>query len=500
MRSDIRTREPNLDKLFKQQREVFWRKEREKRSLMLFHNAAEGVPAYKDFLKKHKINPIKIKTWADFQEVPLMNKKDYLREYPLEKICWNGTLKKPLVFTATSGSTGKPFYFARSQELDQQYSVIIESFLRNSSTEENPTLVIVGFGMGIWIGGIITYRAYEIAAQNLNYPISILTPGINKPEIFHALKELAPHFKQTILVGYPPFIKDIIDECEIEGINLKKLNIRLHFAAESFSEKFRDYVAKKAGIKNVYRDILNIYGSADIGAMAHETGVSILIKRLALQDKKLFGDIFSQITKTPTLAQFNPLFINFEAPKGEIALTGNSAIPLIRYTIGDHGGVVEYSDVRNKLKNHGISIEKEKEKNSVGENYEFPFVYVYERVDLSTKLYGAIIYPEHIRNALHDKSLMKDITGKFTILTQHDQKQSQYLEVHIETKREGKISKKLKEKIGAFILRNLLEKNTEYRNNHSSMPSKVTPRIVFWPYEHPLHFKPGIKQKWVKNQ
>jgi len=36
-----------------------------------------------------------------------MTKKDYLRQYPLEKLCWDGSLKKSLVFTATSGSTGE---------------------------------------------------------------------------------------------------------------------------------------------------------------------------------------------------------------------------------------------------------------------------------------------------------------------------------------------------------------------------------------------------------
>jgi phenylacetate-CoA ligase len=59
--------------------------------------------------------------------------------------------------------------------------------------------VIVGFGMGVWIGGLITYKAFEIAAKRLGHPVSIITPGINKQEIFHALRELAPQFKETII-------------------------------------------------------------------------------------------------------------------------------------------------------------------------------------------------------------------------------------------------------------------------------------------------------------
>jgi len=83
----------------------WWEKEGQKRALALFHDAAVRVPAYKDFLKKNKIDHTKIQTWVDFQKVPLTSKKDYLRKYPLEQLCWDGKLNKPLVFTATSGST-----------------------------------------------------------------------------------------------------------------------------------------------------------------------------------------------------------------------------------------------------------------------------------------------------------------------------------------------------------------------------------------------------------
>src|SRR6185437_8865633 len=164
----------------------FWEKQRGRSALNLFHRAAAHVPAYKDFLQKNHINPQKIRTFKDFQLVPPINKKNYLRQYPLHKLAWDGTLATPLVWTATSGSTGEPFYFPRNHALDEQYSLIIESFLKNGSRgKEHSTLVIVGFGMGVWIGGLITYSAYEMAARKLNYPLSIITPGINKKEIFN---------------------------------------------------------------------------------------------------------------------------------------------------------------------------------------------------------------------------------------------------------------------------------------------------------------------------
>ena len=72
-------------------KDAFWSREREARPLKLFHEAARRVPAYKDFLKKNKVNPAKIKTFKDFQFVPPISKKNYLRQYPLEKLVWDAT-------------------------------------------------------------------------------------------------------------------------------------------------------------------------------------------------------------------------------------------------------------------------------------------------------------------------------------------------------------------------------------------------------------------------
>lgn len=484
----------------KAKKSVFFTREREKRSLRLFKEVARRVPAYKDFLRKHRVDPSKIKTYKDFGNLPLTSKKDYLKKYPLEKLSWDGTLKKPLVFTSTSGSTGDPFYFPRGKELDWQYSVLIQEYLSQSTrSSSGPVLVIIGFGMGVWIGGIITYKAFEIAAQNNNLPVSIITPGINKGEIFHALRNLSPQYKETILVGYPPFVKDIIDEAPTQGINLKKLNLRLLFAAEAFNEKFRDYLVKKTGIKNSHLDTLNIYGTADIGAMAYETPLSILIRRLAIKNKQIFKDLFGDITKTPTLAQYNPFFMNFEAPGGEIVLTGNNTIPLIRYAIGDHGGVATFDEINEKLVANKISLAKEAKTAGINNKiYQKPFVYVYERSDLSTTLYGLQIYPEVIREVLLDDPHGKYLTGKFSMMTKFDKKHNQYLEINLELKKGKKQSTRIKKHLNNVIVLNLRSKISEFKELNNFLGKRAHPKIVFWPHEHPKHFKPGIKQKWVK--
>lgn len=493
----------NSDKTIKEiyaKKDAFWTKEGERRSLALFKDVAKRVPAYKDFLKKNKINPNKINNWADFQLVPPIDKKNYLRQYPLEKLCWDGTLAKPLVFTSTSGSTGEPFYFPRGEQLDWQSSIAHEMFLKQcSDNSKGPILVVVCFGMGVWIGGLITYEAFEMASRRSGLPVSILTPGINKTEIFKALKKLAPKFKQTILVGYPPFIKDIIDEAPIQNIDVKKLNLRFVFAAEVFTEGFRDYIAQKAGIKNIYSDIMHIYGSADIGTMAWETSAATLIKRFALKDKKLSNDLFSQINKVPTLAQYNPLFINFESQNGEILLTGDNAIPLIHYSIGDRGGVLSFGDAVAKLKNNGYDFKKEAKKQKLDKSIcELPFVYIYERVDFATTIYGLQIFPEMIRDVLFDGIAKDYLTGKFTLETKFNENQDQYLEINLELQKDKMVNEQFKKMLSDKIISTLCIKSSEFCELYGHLKERAVPKLVFWPAEYPAYFKSGIKQKWVK--
>jgi len=251
---------------------------------------------------------------------------------------------------------------------------------------------------------------------------------------------------------------------------------------------------------NPILDTLNIYGTADIGAMAYETPISIFIRRVAAKNQKIFADVFpSAHQKTPTLAQYNPLFITFEAQHGEILLTGDNTIPLIRYAIGDHGGVYTLKNIATKLKKFGIDLTTEIRKERLEKFiYQLPFVYVYERKDFSTTLYGLQIYPETIREALLEKPVRESLTGKFTMLTKFNRRQNQYLEINIELQKGKKASQRLEKTTLEKIVSSLLAKNSEFRELHQHLGRRAFPKLVFWEAEHPTYFKVGIKQKWIK--
>ena len=127
-----------------------------------------------------------------------------------------------------------------------------------------------------------------------------------------------------------------------------------------------------------------------------------------------------------------------------------------------------------------------------------PFVYIYERSDFSVKLYGAIIYPEHIREVLQLEKFGKFFTGKFTMLTKFDKNSNEYLEINIELKSSVAPTYFSKIVVVDALVKNHITRNSEYFNNYRSIPKKVTPALVFWAYGDPSYFKSGIKQKWVK--
>ncbi|MGD0977244.1 MAG: hypothetical protein ABR875_03055 [Minisyncoccia bacterium] len=463
---------------------------------------AKRVPAYKSYLDKQNFNSKGVKKFNDFRKIPTIDKTDYLRNYPLEELCWDGKFKqKRWVISATSGSTGEPFYFPRENVQDLQYAGTAELYLiTNFDIQKKSTLYIDAFPMGIWIGGLFTYEAIKIIAERGNYPLSIITTSVDKKEIINSVKKFGEKYDQIIIGCYGPFLKDAIDEGLAQGIDWKKYNLKFIFSAEGFCEEFRDYIAEKTGLKNIYRDTLNHYGTVDQGTLAYETPLAILIRRLAVkQSRFLYKQIFPNTKKLPTLCQYDPELFFFEEVRGQLLCSAFSGLPLVRYDLKDNGGVIGFEDMMSKIKKSGIDIRTEAKKAGIEDTiWRLPFVYVYERSDFSVSLYGFQIYPETIRRVLLESKFHEDITGKFTMMVKGDQNANQLFEVNIELKLHRIGSKKLEKIIEHEITKHLIAENSEYRKTYSENPVGIKPHIVFWDYEHPEYFSNKGKQKWIK--
>jgi len=479
---------------------VVWDRTGKSRALMLFKEMSKRVPAYKDFLKKNRIDPKKIKTFKDLSVVPAIDKDNYLRKYPKEMLCWDGIFGEGAwVISTTSGSTGEPFYFPRQTSQDKQYAVTAEQYLlSNFNIDKQKTLYIVGFPMGAWIGGVFTYEAIKLVADK-GYDLSLITPGIHKEGIINSVKQLSKSYDQILIGAYAPFLRDILEDGEAAGINWQSLNVKFIFSAEAFSEDFRDYVRYEAGLEDIHKDTLNHYGTVDMGTMAHETPLSILIRRTVFDSDKqklLFPEKFKQ----PTLCQYDPGLFFFEEVKNTLFCSAFSGIPLFRYDLKDYGGIIKYNKMKRVLAKNGVDIDKKMKKLGLSDSHwKLPFVYVYERNDFSVSYFAFNVYPEPIRKSLQKKKFHSELTGKFTMYIDYTVKGVQHLNIVVE--RTAKSSKKgpdLKRQIVKSIHERLLKESTEYPEIFKMMGAIVKPVIYLRPYEDLEYFKPGTKQKWIK--
>ena len=245
----------------------------------LFHEVSNNVPAYKKFLAAQNIIPENIKTLEDFQSLPLLDKNNYIKYYPLRDRCREGKIESCDLIAVSSGSTGNPTFWPRYVTDEYQIATRFEQIFKDSfQADRGNTLAVVCFSLGTWVGGIYTANCCRHLATK-GYPITVVTPGNNKTEIFRIIEQLAPLFDRVVLLGYPPFLKDVIDSGISQDIQWQNYGIKLVMAGEVFSEEWRDLVATRIGSTNPYYDFASLYGTADAGVLGNETPLSICIRR-----------------------------------------------------------------------------------------------------------------------------------------------------------------------------------------------------------------------------
>jgi phenylacetate-CoA ligase len=493
----------NLEKLtnrFTSEKSVFFINKGKEMSLSLFHQMFVRVPAYKDFLQKNKIDPDKIKSVDDIGRIPLIDKENYLKQYSLSDLCWDGEINSPII-SASSGVSGTPTFWPRSTNIEIETSYIYELFLKNIfKIDKRRTLLINGFSMGIYVGGSFTLNCSMRLFQK-GYPLTIVTPGINQKEIVQILQQLPKHFEQVIIGGYPPFVRDVLEECEAKNISLQDKNIKLFFASESLSEDFRSHLYSKIGVEqNDYlHSSMNLYGTADAAIAGHEMPLGTLVRTLFNDNPDRCLDYFGT-SYVPSINQYYPFFKDFEIREGEVVFSSyNNAVPLMCYNIHDRGKILMFEEMIEIVKSFGIS-EKEIEK-LVGKDmlWRLPYIALYGRSDLSVTIYGLNIYPEHIKTALEQDSIKEIVTGRFVMETKNRKDDhSQYLFINVELNDGVEISEELNKKLQDTIKETLKRVNVEFRHLSKSIKEKSDPIINLCKRGDKQYFPISTKHKWVQ--
>ncbi len=461
----------------------------------LFQHCAAKVPAYAQYLEQHSIDSQAIQSYADFQNLPLMTKADYMQAYPLSARCVGGSLLGVDRIAVSSGSTGQPTFWPRSLAHELEVAVRFEQVLHDSfQAHTRSTLAIVCFALGNWVGGMFTTSCCWHLAHK-GYPLLVATPGNNKAEIMRIVKALAPQFEQTVLLGYPPFVKDVIDAGMAEGITWADYQPKLVFAGEVFSEEWRSLLATRMGSAAPCFDFASLYGTADGGVLGNETPFSIAIRRwLATQPeaaRTLFGE-----SRLPTVVQFDPKSRYFEEHHGTLVVTGNNSVPLLRYHIADKGGVISFAAMWEFLNRYGILSYTDL---GLPENFsprELPFVFVFGRADFTVSFYGANIYPENISVGLEQAELTAWLTGKFVLESQTSEAGDAYLHISVELLPGVTVQEALIPQIAESIRTQLLRLNSEFANYTPT--ERQLPAIKLCLFGDPEYFPVGVKHRYTR--
>jgi len=434
--------------------------------LALFHRAAAGVPAYAALLRERGIDAASVRDAGDWRRLPLMTKTDYFHRHPLPDLCRGGELSACDTVAVSSGSTGEPTFWPRTLADELAVASRFEQVLRDSfCADERTTLAVVCFPLGTWVGGMFTAAACRHLATK-GYPITVLTPGNNRAEILRVVQALGPRFAQTVLLGYPPFLKDVVDAGIAEGFAWRNQAIRLVLAGEG-------------------------------GVLGNETPVSIAVRRFLARRPEAARAVFGQ-ARLPTLVQVDPFERFFEQHEGTLVVSGDSSIPLVRYHISDEGGAIPYAALIAQLRGLGFDAEAEARRGGPRGVRPLPFVYVFGRSHFAVSYYGANVFPDTVSIGLEQPAVRELVTGKFVLEVREDDDRDRALWIAIELSARGAETAPgpLADAVAASILDVLLRLNSEFA--HYVPAARQRPRITLWPTAHPEYFPVGVKHRYSR--
>jgi phenylacetate-CoA ligase len=463
--------------------------------LALFHDVATHVPAYRDFLTQQGIPYKSIQTFEDFAKLPLINKNNYHSRYPLADLCRNGELATCDMIAVSSGSTGKPTFWPRFFTDELQIATRFEQIFHDSFyADTRRTLAVICFTLGTWVGGMFTTNCCRYLASK-GYPITVVTPGNNKEEIFRVVQELGTGFEQVVLLGYPPFLKDVIDTGIARGVEWSRYQIKLVMAGEVFSEEWRTLVGERVNSKNPCYDSASLYGTADAGVLGNETPLSICIRGFLAVNPDAARALFGE-SRLPTLVQYDPLSRFFEVHEGTLLFSGDNGIPLVRYHISDNGGLISYEAMLKSLAEWGFDPVAALQQQGGRGVHPLPFVYVFGRSNFTVSYFGANIYPENVTVGLEQLTIREWVTGKFVLQVKEDEDKNRYLSVAVELAPGVEGSEEKREAIASSILSQLLRLNSEFANY---VPAEYQmPQVMLLPMGDPEYFPIGVKHRYTR--
>jgi len=195
------------------------------------------------------VTPDSIRSLDDLTALPLMNKEDFRRGYPLALSCVDR--RQIVEMHMSSGSTGTPVVMPYTPADLRQWGECMARCYRMAGVLAGDVVQLTP-SFGLFNGGFGFYHGAQQAG------LFVLPTGAGNTA---RQVRLAKDFKTRVFTGVVSYGTRILEELEKNNTDLPDMDIAI-FGAEIFSESMKEKIAAALGV-----EVFDIYGMTESGGV-----------------------------------------------------------------------------------------------------------------------------------------------------------------------------------------------------------------------------------------
>src|SRR5580700_5541976 len=274
-------------------------------------HAYENVPLYRGKCQAAGAHPHDLRTLADLERFPFMQKDDLRAGYPFGMFAV--PREQVVRIHASSGTTGKPTVVGYTRRDIDTWAALMARSIRAAGGRRGD-MVHIAYGYGLFTGGLGAHYGAEL----LGCTVVPMSGGQT-----HRQVQLICDLKPDLIMVTPSYMLVIAEEFLRQGLDPARTSLRAGmFGAEPWSEALRAEIESRCALA-----ALDIYGLSEI------MGPGVASECVESKD----GPVIWEDHFYPEIVDAVSGALLPEGARGELVFTTltKEALPLIRYRTRD---------------------------------------------------------------------------------------------------------------------------------------------------------------------
>lgn len=320
--------------------------------------------------KYAQLDPARVRSQADFEQLPLTTKDDLRKAYPLGLAAVS--TDRITRIHSSSGTTGTPVIIPYTAKDIEDWAIMFARCYTMAGITEQDRIQITP-GYGLWTAGI----GFQLGAERLGALAIPMGPGNTDKQL-----QMMMDLQSTVLASTSSYALLLAEAIASRGIGSKIKLSKGVIGSERWGEKMRQRIARELGV-----DLYDIYGLTEIYGPG--IGINCMYQdAMHVWDDYLYFEIIN-----PKTGETVP-----DGESGELVITTlcKEGAPLIRYRTHD---LTRFVPGRCSCGSSFPRIER-----------------LIGRSDDMIKVKGINIFPAHIEEAL---SATKHASSEYQVMIDH---------------------------------------------------------------------------------